>query len=78
VSPQVVDNAREVASGVDGVEDVGELRIRCGGHGLHAETRIAVDRDLGLVPAHANTEDTQHALLHDLPMLASAVVHVDP
>lgn len=78
VSPELVDNAYDVAADVAGVAEVGELRIRWIGHRLHAEARITVDRDLGIVAAHAIAEDTQHALLHRLPMLASAVVHVDP
>lgn len=78
VSPALVDQARHVAAEVPGVEDVGELRIRWIGHRLHAEARITVNRDLGVVAAHGIAEDAQHALLHRLPTLAGAVVHVDP
>jgi cation diffusion facilitator family transporter len=78
VSPELVDQAYDVAAEVDGVEGVSELRIRWIGHRLHIEARITVNRDLGIVAAHAIAEETQHALLHRLPMLSGAVVHVDP
>jgi divalent metal cation (Fe/Co/Zn/Cd) transporter len=78
VSPELVDQAHDMAPDVDEVEVVGELRIRWIGHRLHAEARIMVDRDLGVVAAHTNAEETPHAMLHRLPMLAGAVVHVDP
>jgi divalent metal cation (Fe/Co/Zn/Cd) transporter len=67
-----------VVADVDGVQEVGELRIRWVGHRLHAETRITVDRDLDVARAHDIAEDAHHALLHELPMLSAAVVHIDP
>ena len=78
VSPALVEQAETVVREIPGVEEVTELRIRWIGHRLHAEVRITVDRDLGVVQAHTIAEDAQHGLLHRLPMLAGAVVHVDP
>jgi cation diffusion facilitator family transporter len=78
VSPELVDRAEKVVREVAGVQDVSELRIRWIGHRLHAEVRITVDRDLDVARAHDIAEEAHHALLHDLPMLASAVVHIDP
>jgi cation diffusion facilitator family transporter len=78
VDPALTDQARGVLAGVDGVVDVGELRIRWIGHRLHAEAAITVDADLSLAAAHRITEDARHHLLHDLPRLASAIIHADP
>ena len=78
VDPGLADQARGVLAGVDGVVGVGRLRIRWIGHRLHAEAEITVDGDLNLAAAHRITEDARHRLLHDVPRLASAIIHADP
>jgi cation diffusion facilitator family transporter len=78
VDPALADQARAVLTGVDGVQGVGELRVRWTGHRLHAEAEITVDGDLPLAAAHRIAEDARHRLLHDVPRLASAIIHADP
>ena len=78
VDPALADRARGVLAGVDGVQGVGGLRVRWIGHRLHAEAEITVDGDLTLAAAHRIAEDARHRLLHDVPRLASAIIHADP
>jgi cation diffusion facilitator family transporter len=78
IDPALAERARTVLSGVDGVEAVGEVRVRWIGHRLHAEAEVVVDADLNLVAAHEIAEQARHSLLHDVPRLASAIVHADP
>ena len=78
VDPDLADKARAVLAGVDGVVGVGRVRIRWIGHRLHAEAEVRVDGDLSLIAAHRITEDARHHLLHDVPRLASAILHADP
>lgn len=78
VDSDLVDQAERIVAGVEGVQGVSELRIRWLGHRLQAESRIVVDRRLDVVAGHHIAEEVHHALLHDLPMLAGAIVHVDP
>jgi cation diffusion facilitator family transporter len=78
IDPALTDQARSVLAGVGGVVGVGRLRIRWIGHRLHAEAEITVDGDLNLAAAHRITEDARHRLLHDVPRLASAIIHADP
>jgi cation diffusion facilitator family transporter len=78
VDPALVDQAQSLLSGVEGVEDVSDLRIRWIGHRMHAEARITVDRDLGVAEAHDISERAHHELLHHLPRLSGALVHADP
>jgi cation diffusion facilitator family transporter len=78
IDPALADQARGVVAGVDGVQAVGQLRVRWIGHRLHAEAEIVVDRDLDVATAHRITEDARHRLLHDVPRLASAIIHADP
>nr|WP_226363862.1 cation diffusion facilitator family transporter [Pseudonocardia abyssalis] len=78
VDPALVDTAEAALREVPGVLDVESLRLRWIGHRLRAETAIAVDPTLSVVDAHALAARAQHRLLHDVPRLAAASVHVSP
>jgi cation diffusion facilitator family transporter len=78
VDPDLVRSAEQAVADVEGVVEVGELRIRWVGHRLQADVRITVDRDLDVAAAHEISERVYHDLLHKVPRLAGAVVHVDP
>ena len=52
--------------------------IRWIGHRLHAEAEVTVDGDLSVAAAHRISEDARHRLLHEVPRLASAILHADP
>jgi cation diffusion facilitator family transporter len=78
VEPDLLDRAREAALAADGVQDVPMVRARWIGHSLHAEANVVADRDLSLVEGHEIAERARHAMLHAVPKLASATVHVDP
>lgn len=78
VDESLVDAAERALRGVDGVEDVTEVRIRWIGHALRAEARVTVDPDCSVVQAHSVAEHAEHALLHDVPKLSDALVHTDP
>lgn len=47
------------------------------GHTLHAEADIVVDPSLTVVQAHRLAVASEHALIHAVPRLATATVHVD-
>ena len=78
VDPDLVDTAESALRNVDGVTDVESLRLRWIGHRLHAETALAVDSRLSVVDAHAISTAAHHHLLHEVPKLATATVHVSP
>ena len=78
VEPEVVEEIRHAACGVDGVEDVSEVRARWLGHRLHAEVNVAVNPKLSVAEGHAIARGVNHQLLHHLGYLIGAVVHVDP
>ena len=67
-----------VAASVVGVEHVTDARARWSGHRLLAELAIDVDGGLRVEEGHAIAERVRRALLHDVPRLAEATVHVDP
>ena len=78
VDPSLVDAAEISLRAVPGVQDIEELRLRWIGHRIRAETGIVVDSKLGIVDAHAIAVEGHHRLLHDVPRLVSATVHVSP
>jgi cation diffusion facilitator family transporter len=78
VDPHLVDAAESSIRAVPGVLDVDELRLRWTGHRLRAEVGIAVDRGMDVVAAHEVATTVQHRLLHDVPRLVAATVHVGP
>ena len=78
VDPQLLDRAALAARGAEGVQEVSVVRARWIGHSLHLDAHIVADCDLRLSDAHAVAERARHAMVHALPKLASATVHVDP
>lgn len=78
VDPELVDRAEAVVLEVPGVRGVDDLRIRWIGHRLRAEVDVLVDDRLTVVEGHQIADRAYHALLHDVPRLTTAVVHVSP
>ncbi|MGA5130067.1 cation diffusion facilitator family transporter [Streptomyces olivoreticuli] len=77
VDPQLVDMAEQTLHAVDGVRGVGQVRMRWIGHALRAEADIIVDSHLTVVQAHALAVAAEHALIHTVPRLTAATVHID-
>ncbi|MEP7060237.1 MAG: cation diffusion facilitator family transporter [Actinomycetota bacterium] len=75
---QTVTLIEAVAATVPGVEHVGDARARWTGHQLRAELSIDVDPSVSVEAGHAIAELVRGALLHGVPRLAEASVHVDP
>ena len=78
VEPELVERCGSVLGAVPGVQGVGDLRLRWIGHALWAEAEVVVAGDLTVSQGHGVAERARHALLHEVPRLTSALVHVDP
>ncbi|MFE1287231.1 cation diffusion facilitator family transporter [Streptomyces sp. NPDC058751] len=78
VEPELVDRAEQALRQVEGVRDVGELRLRWIGHRLRAEVAVVVDGEATVRHAHDIAVNAEHALLHAVPRLTAALVHADP
>lgn len=78
VDPGLVRQATAVLGATPGVRDVERVRLRWVGHDLLAEADIATDGGLALREAHAVAERAHHELLHHVPRLAQATIHIDP
>ncbi|MFJ4408622.1 cation diffusion facilitator family transporter [Streptomyces sp. NPDC088910] len=77
VDPELVDRAERALGAVPGVEGVGPVRMRWIGHALRAEAAVVVDPGISVVAAHAVAVRAEHALLHAVPRLRAATVHID-
>jgi len=78
VDPEIIDDLTHAAHHVSLVQEVTDVRARWLGHRLHAEVSIAVKPELSVLEAHAVALEVHHQLLHHVPHLAEATIHVDP
>ena len=78
VDPEVIDEINDAARHTKGVRDVAEVRVRWVGHRLDAEVNIAVDSELSVESGHSIGNEVRHQLLHRMPYLSNATIHVDP
>jgi len=78
VNPEVVDEIKHTSSHVQGVREIGEVRVRWLGHRLHAELNIAVSPGLSVEEGHNIASHVRHELLHRLRYLSNATIHIDP
>ncbi len=78
VEPEVLDAAEASIRTTPGVLDLERLRVRWTGHRIRAEAAVTVDPHLTVGQGHDIAVDVHHRLLHDVPKLVDATVHVSP
>lgn len=78
VEPETVDEIKEAASHVEGVEEITDVRVRWLGHQLHAEVNLAVSDELSVKEGHEIAKEVRHQLMHHLCGLSGVTIHVDP
>ena len=78
VDPALVDQAERTLRATPGALGTGQVRMRWIGHQLRAECEVIVDSGITAIQAHQVAVSAEHALLHAIPRLAAALVHVDP
>ncbi len=78
VDPDVVGEVLQALQATEGVQEVTEVRVRWLGHRMQAEVNLAVDPLLTVAQAHTIAEAAEHELLHRLPYLSAATIHIDP
>jgi cation diffusion facilitator family transporter len=78
VDPALVDQIAASVCTVPNVRAVEPPRVRWLGHRLVSDLTITVPADQSVGHGHATAEAVRHRLLHEIPNLADAHVHVDP
>ncbi len=76
--PAVTEKIRGTTSATPGVAGVSSIRVRWAGHRMYAEVDLAVDGTLTVSDGHAIAAEARHRLLHAVPELSDATIHVDP
>jgi cation diffusion facilitator family transporter len=78
VDYDTIEEVKHMAGHVAGVIGVSEVRARWIGHRLHTEVNISVEPTLSVAEGHKIAKEVHHQLLHRLPHLGNAIIHVDP
>ena len=78
VDPGLVDRTEHVALAVEGVEHVGDIRMRWHGHRMLITLVAGVDPNLTVRDGHEIAQTISHELIHAFPFTVDALVHVDP
>jgi cation diffusion facilitator family transporter len=78
VEPTVLAEVKHAVRHTPEVHELTQVRVRWVGHWLHAELNIAVCPHLSIAQGHAIATEVRHQLLHHMPHLANAIIHVDP
>ena len=78
VDPAIMDAAESALGAHPGVRAVSSLKMRWIGHRLHADAELDVDPGTGLADAHQIAHAAEHALMHAVPKLGTALVHAYP
>jgi cation diffusion facilitator family transporter len=78
VDPDLVEAAETALAATPGVVAVESVRVRWVGHRVRAEAAVAVDAGLTVTDAHAIAIEAHHRLLHEVPKMVEATVHVSP
>jgi cation diffusion facilitator family transporter len=69
---------RQLALGVEGVEDAHEIRTRYVGSNLVVDLHVEVDAGLSVEEGHAIAEAVRQKLLDNGPKVGDVLVHVEP
>lgn len=78
VDAGTVESIATVAASVPGVRAVDRVRARWSGHRLETQLEVAVDPGLSVTEGHAIANAVHHELLHAVPHLSHAGIHVHP
>ncbi len=78
VEPEILDQIKTIAEGVEGVCEVTDLRVRWIGHRLHAEINASVDPSLSVEEGHEIANAVREKLLENFSYLSGTTIHVDP
>ncbi len=78
VETHILDEIAHAAGHVRSVHGVSDVRARWVGHRLHAELSVTVPPALSVGEGHEVAKEVRHQLLHHLPHLGSATIHIDP
>lgn len=78
IDPVKLSEIEDVAAGVEGVNELSDVRARWFGHSIRAEMRITVDDGLSVAEGHEVAQRVRGVLQHDVEFLGDAMLDVTP
>ncbi|MBT8215731.1 MAG: cation diffusion facilitator family transporter [Acidimicrobiia bacterium] len=78
VEPAVLTRVESPIGGVEGVEELTDLRARWHGHQLRVAASISVDPTITVARGHDIAHAVEHALHHEFTTPVHVVIHVEP
>lgn len=78
IDPHLLEDVDHIVRHIKSVKDVWGVKARWVGHKINLEINVAVCGEVSLSEAHKVAEEVRHELLHYLPHLGNAIVHLDP
>lgn len=76
--PEVVDQIRQIASGVDGVARVEKCFVRKAGHLLFVEMHVEVDPQMTVLRSHDIAHHVKDKVREAMPTVSDVLVHIEP
>jgi cation diffusion facilitator family transporter len=78
VDEEVIGRIEELASSIDQVREVHDVKARWAGRSLFVQLHICVDENLPLSAAHSIGEEVRHEIMDSVAGVSQALVHLDP
>jgi len=75
---KILARLRELASNVDGVKSVHDLRTRLVGSSIHVDLHIVVDPDISVLVGHGIGDSVVDRLKAEVSEVIDVLVHIDP
>ncbi len=75
---EIMDKMHLLASEVEGVRKIGELKARYVGPNIHIDMAIEVDPEITVMRGHEKALAVERALREEFPQIAELMIHVDP
>jgi cation diffusion facilitator family transporter len=76
--PHVVEQIRQLASGIDGVENVEKCFARKAGYLLFVELHIEVDPEMTVLRSHEIAHLVKNKIREVMPAIGDVLVHIEP
>lgn len=78
IDPETVQQIKDIALSVDGVEGVHEVRVRSSGPYMFAELHLETKKNLSVEKAHGISEKVEEMIKRELGKLETLFVQVEP
>ncbi len=78
VRPEMVNEVRRIASQIDGVVDVHDIKLRYAGPVCFAEMHLTVTRNLSIEEAHEIADLVEERLREEIPNMETVTIHTEP